>query len=269
MTEKIDKKITLCFSTDWVATPKSQLELIIEQSPPPKCFLPNPNLEDCPVYKHLILLDIEDAENEVIDLITKRYMMFCRTLPDENKTKLYPALKKSLETQQYNKKEFTSELKTFLDDNKIAAFIHIRNAYSSIKMGNFLYKKSGGNWRVNMYCGGLEELYSGDQRYFKEKIKTRPEVAKEGGLARKYNYLNTKQEACKLLDELRPPEDWTSEIAAYKAILSKIKKYMKDNDIKYPAQSTIEKTLRRWIKNDPIVSAAVRIAQPSTHNSPD
>lgn len=263
MTEKIDKKITLCLSIDWVATPKSQLELIIEQSPPPKCFLPN--VEDCPVYKHLILLDIEDAENEVINLITKRYTMFCRTLPNESKTKLDQTLKKSLESQQYNKKEFTSKLKTFIDDDKIAAFIHIRNSYSSIKMGNFLYKKLGGKWRVNMLCGGLEQLYSGDQRYFKETIKTRPEVAKEGGLARKDNYLNTKQEACKLLDELRPPEDWTSEIAAYKAILPNLKKYMENNDIKYPALISIEKTLRRWIKNDPIVSAAVRIAKPPTH----
>lgn len=253
---------------NWTATPKSQLELIIEQSiPPKKSFLPNPEVS--PEYKHLILLDTEDAANEVLDIVTKRYMMFRRTLSNENKIKLDQILKKSLESQQYNKKEITIKLKNFLDDNKIAAFIHIRNAYSSIKMAIFLDKEFGGNFGVKMLCTSLHELYSGSQRFFKEQIKTRSEVAKEGGLARKDRYSPTKQKACELLNTLTPREGWTTEIDAFKAILPEVEKYMMENNIKYPALASIKRTLRYWIKKDPIISAAIRIAQPSTHNTPD
>lgn len=253
---------------NWTATSKSQLELIIEQSiSPQKSFLPNPEVS--PEYKHLILLDIEDAANEVLDIVTKRYMMFRRTFSNENKIKLDQILKKSLESQQYNKKEITIKLKSFLDDNKIAAFIHIRNAYSSIKMAIFLDKKFGGNFGVKMLYTSLHELYSGNQRFFKEQIKTRTEVAKEGGQARKDRYSPTKQKACELLNTLTPREGWTTEIDAFKAILPEVEKYMIENNIKYPALASIKRTLRDWIKKDPIVSAAIRIAQPSTHNNPD
>lgn len=120
-----------------------------------------------------------------------------------------------------------------------------------------------------MLCTSLHELYSGSQRFFKEQIKTRTEVAKEGGQARKDRYSPTKQKACELLNTLTPREGWTTEIDAFKAILPEVEKHMIENNIKYPALASIKRTLRNWIKKDPIVSAAIRIAQPSTHNNPD
>lgn len=253
---------------NWAATPKSKLELIIEQSiPPKKSFLPNPEVS--PEYKHLILLDIEDAANEVLDIVTKRYMMFRRTLSNENKIKLDQILKKFLESKQYKNTELTNELKSILNDDQASAFKHIKNTYSSIKMTIFLDKEFGGNLGVKMLCACLHELYSGDQRFFKEQIKTRSEVAKEGGLARKDRYSPTKQKACELLNTLTPREGWAKEIDAFNSILPEVEKYMMENNIKYPALASIKKTLRDWIKKDPIVSAAVRIAQPSIHNSPD
>jgi len=115
----------------------------------------------------------------------------------------------------------------------------------------------------------LYVLYLGDQRFFKEEIKTRAEVAAEGGISRNEHYLPTKQKTCELLNTLAPQEGWTQEVDAYRAILPEIKKYIAENNVRRPALASIEKTLRRWIKNDPIVSAAVRIAHSPTHNSSD
>lgn len=259
MSKQFELELSLHLPLDWSATPKSELEIIIEQSPPKeKAFLQQ--LEEHPIYRHLIPLDIEDAGNKVLNIITKRYMMLRKTLPDDNKTTLDHILNKQLKSQQHKEAGLDKKLKTILNKEKISAYHHIKNAYSSIGMAIFLSQKPG-NLGVKMLCAGLQELYSGDQRFFKEQIQTRVEIAKKGGIARKDRYLETKREACRQLDELTPPKGWTKELDAYKAILPKIKKHMKDNDTRYPAQNTIENTLRRWIKNDPIVSAAVRIAQ--------
>ncbi|MGY2236101.1 hypothetical protein ACW9ID_13855 [Pseudomonas gingeri] len=259
MLKKFELKLSLHLPPDWSTTPKSELEIVIEQSTfKEKAFLLK--LEEHPIYGYLIPLDIEDAGNEVLNIITKRYMMLRKTLPGENKAMLDHILKKQLESQQHKEIELDKKLKTILNKEKIAAYYHIKNAYSSIGMAILLSQKPG-NLGIKMLCAGLQELYSGDQRFFKEQIQSRAEIAKKGGIARKDRYLETKREACRQLDELTPLKGWIKELDAYKAILPKIKKYMKDNNTRYPAQNTIENTLRRWIKNDPIVSAAVRIAQ--------
>ena len=252
----------------WTASPKSQLELILDEVHPTEEFT-LPSLKDTPIYRYLISIDIETAANEVLDIVVKRYMMLRRKIPDKNKIKLDKIFEERPEPHPNNKTELNNKLKLIFGKEKSAAFHHIKNAYSSIIHATALHLTYGSDLGVRILYRGLYELYTGDQRFFKEKIKTRSEIAKEGGLARKDRYLQTKQEACKQLDELRPPKGWAKELDAYKAILPKIKKHMQDNDTRYPAQNTIEKTLRRWIKNDPIVSAAVRIAQPPTHNSPD
>jgi hypothetical protein len=260
MFKEFELVLSLCLPLEWSATPKSELEIIIEQSiSEEKIFLPS--LEDHSVYRHLFPLDIEDAVDKVHTIITKRYMMLRKTLPNEKRITLDHILKSLLESQQPKETEQVKKLKSILNKEKIAAFHHIKNAYSSIGMAIFLSRKPG-NLGVRMLCAGLQELYSGDQRFFKEQIKTRAEIAKKGGMARKDRYLETKLEACKQLDKLTPREGWIKELDAYKAILPAIKKHMKANDTRYPAQNTIENTLRRWIKDDPIVSAAVRITQP-------
>jgi hypothetical protein len=259
MLKQFELELSLHLPLDWSSTPKSELEIIAEQSSPKeKAVLLK--IEEHPIYRYLIPLDIDDAGNKVLNITTKRYMMLRKTLLDENKAILDQILKKQLESQQHKETELDNKLKTILNKEKIAAYHHIKNSYSSIGMAVFLSQKPG-NLGIKMLCAGLLELYSGDQRFFKEQIQTRAEIAKKGGIARKDRYLETKREACRQLDELTPPKGWTTELDAYKAILPKIKKHMKDNDTRYPAQNTIENTLRRWIKNDSIVSAAVRIAQ--------
>lgn len=254
---------------NWVATPKSQLELIIEQSTSTeKPFLPS--LEDYPEYKHLIRLDIENAANEVLELVIKRYMLLRRTLSHENKINLDKILKEYIETRPHrkeDKEELKNKLTKFLGKEKIAAFQHIKNAYSSISLAIANYQILGANTAIKILFGGLHTLYLGDQRFFNEKIKTRSEVAAEGGLARNEHYMAIKQKACELLNTLAPQEGWSQELDAYKAILPEIKKHITKNNIRRPALTSIEKTLRRWIKNDPIVSAAVRIAQFPARNS--
>lgn len=252
-----------------VATPKSQLEFIIEQSTfTEKPYLPN--LEDYPEYKHLIQLGIENAANEVLELVFKRYMLLRRTLSHENKINLDKILKEYIETRPHHKEdkeELKNKLTKFLGKEKIAAFQHIKNAYSSISIAIANHQILGANTAIKILFGGLHTLYLGDQRFFNEKTKTRSEVAAEGGLARNTHYLAIKQKACDLLNTLAPQEGWSQELDAYKAILPEIKKHITKNNIRRPALTSIEKTLRRWIKNDPIVSAAVRIAQSPTHNS--
>lgn len=260
----IPNHITIDISLDfdnWTATPKSQLELIIEQSPPKeKPFLPN--RKDYPEYEYLALLNIESAANEVLNIVIKRYMMLRRTVSNENKINLDKAFIEN--TQLHNNKE----LKLILGKEKSAAFQHIKNSYSAIFLAIANHQTSSEiDTSTTILLGSLYVLYLGDQRFFKEKIKTRAEVATEGGVSRNQYYLPTKQKACELLNTLAPQEGWTQELDAYKAILPEIKKYIAENNVRRPALASIEKTLRRWIKNDPIVSAAVRIAQSPTHNS--
>ena len=264
---KIKKPLSIEISLDfdnWTTTQKTKLELIIEQSPSKeKPFLPN--LADYPEYKHLAALNIENAANEVLEILIKRYMMLRRTISNENKINLDKILGERTNTHSHNNKELKNKLKPILTKEKSAVFQHIKNAYSSIFIAIDYYQTRGADIGIKMLSCGLHMLYSGDQRYFKETIKTRSEVATEGGLARKEHYLATKQKICDLINTLAPHEGWTQELDAYKAILPEIKKYMVENNVRRPALSSIEKTLRRWIKNDPIVSAAVRIAKPPTH----
>lgn len=264
---KIKKPFSIEISLDfdnWTTTQKTKLELIIEQSPSKeKPFLPN--LADYPEYKHLAALNIENAANEVLEILIKRYMMLRRTISNENKINLDKILGERTNTYSHNNKELKNKLKPILTKEKSAAFQHIKNAYSSIFIAIAYYQAHGADIGIKILFCGMHMLYSGDQRYFKEAIKTRSEVATEGGLARKEHYLATKQKICDLINTLAPHEGWTQELDVYKAILPEIKKYIVENNVRRPALSNIEKTLRRWIKNDPIVSAAVRIAKPPIH----
>ncbi|MHC8335983.1 hypothetical protein [Pseudomonas sp. LB3P25] len=264
---KIKKPFSIEISLDfdnWTATQKTKLELIIEKSPSKeKPFLPN--LADYPEYKHLAALNIENAANEVLEILIKRYMMLRRTISNENKINLDKILVERTNTYSHNNKELKNKLKSILTKEKSATFQHIKNAYSSIFIAIAYYQAHGADIGIKILFCGMHMLYSGDQRYFKEATKTRSEVATEGGLARKEHYLATKQKICDLINTLAPHEGWTQELDAYKAILPEIKKYIVENNVRRPALSNIEKTLRRWIKNDPIVSAAVRIAKPPIH----
>ncbi|OJT31811.1 hypothetical protein BOP96_05720 [Pseudomonas sp. FSL W5-0203] len=266
--EKINH-ITIEISLDfdnWTATPKSKLELIIEKSPPKeKPILPN--IADYPEYKHLATFNIESAANEVLGIVIKRYMMLRRTLSNENKIKLDHIFKENKEPHPYNNKELKNKLTKFLIKEKSAAFQHIKHAYSSIFIAIAHHQTFNSDIGIELLVGSLHLLYLGDQRFFNEKIKTRSEVAAEGGLSRNEHYLPTKQKSCELLTKLAPQDGWNQELDAYKAILPEIKKYLGENNIRRPALISIEKTLRRWIKNDPIVSAAVRIAQFPARNS--
>ena len=67
MTNPVAIKLFLDFD-NWTPSPKSKLELILEQSTKEEKAL-LPRLEDYPEYKYLILLDIETAANEVFDLV--------------------------------------------------------------------------------------------------------------------------------------------------------------------------------------------------------
>lgn len=267
----LDISFRVNFPSDWSALPKSKLELIIEQSPPiEKPFLAN--TEDYPQYKHLISLDVEDAAKQVLDLASKRYMMFCRTLSFENNTKLVKILEEYMETPTRNKEDKESlknKLSRILGKEKIAAFQHIKDAYSCVHLAIANHQELGMKTATKILFGGVYALYLGDQRFFNENTKTRSEVAAAGGLARKEHYLATKQKSCDLLRALAPQEGWTQELDAYKVILPEIKKYIAENNIRRPAPTSIEKTLRHWIKNDPIVSAAVRIVQSPAHNGSD
>ena len=267
MTEPFDIKVTLDFSLDWTAMPKTKLEDILEQSLAEEKF-PQVKLEDDVIYKHLIHLDLQDAANEVLEVICKRYMLLRRTLSDDNKTKLDETLKESLFDDSHSpyNSAASSKLKLFLNKEKIAAYNHIKNSLSSLPHSLVHGISFGREFGIQILRGGLIELYSGEKRFFSEKIKTRSEVAKEGGLARQNRHLATKQKACELLNKLMPHEGWAQELDAYKSILPELKKYMEINDIRNPARGSIDRTLRRWIKDDPLVSAAVRIAQSTIYD---
>ena len=242
---------------DWIDNPKSELELILEQFPF-KEGSPQPKLEDLPQYKHLAKFSIEEAASEVLGLVIKRYMLLRRTLSDEHKLRLDKILANQC-SQPSSKPELNKNLQPFLSKEKIAAFHHINDAYSSIPLA--LASATG----VKILLAGLYALYSGEHRYFKNKTKSRSEIAAEGGIARTRQYLATKQKACDLLNALTPQEGWNQELDAFKAIIEQVEKYLIDNKIKYPALSNIQRTLRTWIKDDPLVSACVMVRnQPPT-----
>ncbi len=251
--------------------PKSQLALITEQITPKKRSVIH-RLDDYPEYKYLIPLGMEEALNEVLDIVFNRYMMLRRSLSIVKKTLLDEIFTASLQLDPYPhphaKTKLNDKLKLIFGKEQIAAFHHIRNASSSISHAISEYQKFGADAGIKLLCAGLYELYLGDQRFFNEDVKTRSEVAKAGGIARQHRHLPTKQKACELLNTLTPIDGWRQELDACKAILPEIEKYMEENNIRNPTKGNIKVTLREWIKSDPIVSAAVRIAQPPTHNSP-
>ncbi|WP_443690498.1 hypothetical protein [Pseudomonas sp.] len=261
MINHITIQISLDFDS-WTASPKSKLELILDEMPPTEEFT-LPSVKDTPTYRYLISIDIEDAANQVLDIVIKRYMMLRRNISNKNKIELDKILEERREPYPNSKAELNDKLKLIFGKEKSAVFHHIKNSYSSIFNAIALHLTFSTDAGVRILYRGLYELYTGDQRFFKEKIKTQSEIAKEGGIARQNRHLATKQKACELLNALTPTNGWVKDLDAYKAILPEIEEYMKKNDIRNPTKHNIKKTLRDWIKRDPLVSAAVRITQAS------
>ncbi len=239
------------------APPKSKLEQIIEQTTKAKKRFPV-NPEHSLEYEYLSALGLHNAVEETLKLTTKRYTQLRNGLCEENRVKLDLILVQIFSSEQHTHRRFSEELKSLLIKERFAVFNHIQNAYLSIVTALSFDQTPNTNISIKLLCAGLHELHSGDQRFYEDFKKSRSAVAKEGGLARAENYLETKLEACRLLLETAPPDGWTSELEAYKAILPNIKKYMQSNKIRYPAQTAIDKKLRHWIKEDAIVSAAVK-----------
>lgn len=251
--------------------PKSELELIIEKITPEKRSTFN-RLEAYPEYKYLIPLGMENASNEVLDMVFNRYMTLRRSLTTEKKTQLDEIFIASLQPDPYPhphaKTKLKSRLHLILGKDKIAAFHHIQNSCSSIYYAIGHYQEFGINAGVKLLYAALYELYLGDQRFFNDKTKTRSQVAKEGGVARQDRHLEVKRKACELLNTLTPQEGWPRDLDAFKAILAEVQNYMKENNIRNPVQHNINRTLRNWIKKDPLVSASVRISQTTTYSKP-
>ncbi|MFA0945872.1 MULTISPECIES: hypothetical protein [Pseudomonas syringae group] len=241
------------------APPKSKLEQIIEHTTKAKKKPPPVNPEHSLEYEYLLALGPNNAVEETLKLTTKRYMQLRSSLSDRDRIKLDLILIQILSSEQHTLQVLSDELKSLLNKEKFAVFNHIQNAYLSIVAALLFDQTPVINSKIKFLCVGLHELYSGDQRFYKDFKKSRPAIAKEGGLARAENYLETKSEARRLLLDTAPPGGWTSELEAHKAILPHIKEYIKSKNIRYPAQTAIDKKLRHWIKEDPIVSAAVNI----------
>lgn len=191
--------------------------------------------------------------------------MLRNNVPEEKKSILDHTLKIIIENNHENVAETREKLKTILNKEKQAAFKHIKSAYSSLGAAIMLSQTSK-SLGIKVLCAGLNELYTGDQRFFKENTDTRSQVARQGGYARRERYLETKKEACRLLANLTPLEGWARELDAFKAILPGIQNFMENNNTRYPAQTSIKRTLRHWIKHDPMISAAIRLAKPIAFN---
>lgn len=265
--KKIDLEFPLDFD-NWKEPPKSKFQILFEHSTSDS----RPSLSE--LENHSFPDDIEEAANEIISLIITRYTRFRRTLSSDNKIKTDENLIAYILAFTSKEKEPSDETKTFLKKEKRAAFQHIKNAVPGVIIAVKQYQSfalthnqdKAQSMGKSILLAALVELYSGDQRFFKEKIKTRSEVATEGGIARRELYLAAKEKACNLLNELTPQEGWTQEVDAVKAMLPVFEKHLRDNKIKYPVLSNIKKLLRDWIMKDPLVSAAVRInKQPLTN----
>jgi hypothetical protein len=269
VTKPIQPTLTLDLSVNWTIAEKPQLEIIIEQSKT-EAKKGYTKLEDRATYRYLSSLNALEAANEVLEIVSKRYFLLCRTLSDDNKLNLNKIFvePEPIFPHPNHKKELSTKLKSILSKEKVAAFRHIKNTL--LVIGSSLGYREGlaRNIGVQMLCVSISELYSGDQRFFKEEIKTRSQVAKEGGIARQDRHSKVKRKACELLNTLTPQDGWTSDLDAFKAILPGVQNYMKENNTRDPAQHNINITLRRWIKKDPLVSAAVRIAQPTAYKEP-
>lgn len=236
---------------------KSNLEIIATETEAKKT-LPPSKIENSDVYKYLITLNIIDAANQVLELISKRSAMLSRNLSDTNKLIFYGLLVESIDLHPNDYEKFKEKLKVLFSKERNAAFQHIINAFLSVPMAINKHYTWGGDIGTKILCSGVNELYLGDQRFYKYTTKTRSEISKEGGIARNAHYLTPKQKACELVRTLKPQEGWSNDLEAFKTILPKFRSYLVENNIKRPMISNIEKTLRRWIKNDELFSAAVK-----------
>lgn len=250
---------------NWKSPPKSRFQILFEHSISDS-HSPLPDLEN-----YSFPNDIEKTANEIISIIITRYTRFRRTLSNDNKIKSDENFIAYILVLLREEKEPSDETKTFLKKEKRAALQHIKNAVSGAIIAVKQYQiialthdhDKAQSMGVRILVASLRELYSGDQRFFKEKIKTPSEVAATGGSAKTNLYLPAKQKACELLNELTPQEGWTNELDAINVIYKKVETYLLVNKIKYPANSSLKTTLTRWLKEDPLVSAAVRL-----HNQP-
>ena len=263
------KEIVLTIPLDFeklAKTSKSQLQTSIETATDKNDALKLKLAED-------FSRNIEKNANEIIKIIARRYALLRRNLSTEAKIKLDKLFIEYILSIQRENEIYSNEDKSFLSKEKSSAFQHIKNSLSGVIIAIKFHQNPSLKYdqEVALSLGpkillaSLNELYSGDQRFFREHIKTRSEIATEGGIARTNHYLPLKQKTCELIKAATPPEGWTKELDAYKAVLPMIVSYIKNNNIKRPTIFGIDRLIRRWIKEDPIVSAVIRIAnQPSS-----
>ncbi|HDQ4464362.1 TPA: hypothetical protein P9G65_005905 [Pseudomonas aeruginosa] len=255
-------ELNLSLSEMWCGLPKCELEKIYDKSTEAGKALPN-SLEDLPEYQYLNSLPGNIAANQAVSLVTKKYSMLRRTLPLRSQYMVDDFLKQKIE-RRVILPEKQEQINTILSKEKRAVLGRIVNAYSGISKAIELLPLYGQAIAMKTLCVGLHQLYEGDQRFYKEQIKTRKQVASEGGIARKDHYTPAKKEVCRLLQIFRPITGWSNELQALKAIMPSLKNYMKENGIRYPAPDSIEKTVRRWIKSDSIVAAVVKASDTHT-----
>ncbi|RYZ83726.1 MAG: hypothetical protein EOP06_19400, partial [Proteobacteria bacterium] len=181
-------------ATEWPAIRRFELEGIIEQTTAAKKSFPI-NTEESLEYKYLVPRGFHNALVEAHNLIIKRHILIRRTLSEKHQTILDHALSNPPGPEQKNNSTQTEELKSFLNKDKLSAFIRIQNAYSSIALAVALDQTPGLNNGIKLLCAGLHELYSGDQRFFNDRVKTSKEVAKAGGIAKKTKFAESKKKA--------------------------------------------------------------------------
>ncbi|MVF52163.1 hypothetical protein F9Z43_23245 [Pseudomonas monteilii] len=248
--------LNLSLAEVWCGIPKCELEKLYDKSTEAGKVLPN-SLEDLPEYQYLNSLPSNIAANQAASLVTKKYSMLRRTIPLRSQYMLDEFLKQKIE-RRVIVSEIQEQINAILTKEKRAVLGRIVNAYSGISKAIELLPLYGQAIAVKTLCVGLHQLYEGDQRFYKEQIKTRKQVASEGGIARKNHYTPAKIEVCRLLQIFRPITGWQNESQALKAIMPSLKNHIKENGIRYPAPDSIEKTVRRWIKHDSIVAAVMK-----------
>jgi hypothetical protein len=105
---------------------------------------------------------------------------------------------------------------------------------------------------------GLDLCQQFDQleAQYHEELRTLTIARVRGGKARQAELDPARKQAARLLEPKRPPEGWANPTAAAKAIVDELKVFIRANRIAMATGDNLVRTIVRWIREVPMVTAA-------------
>lgn len=207
------------------------------------------------VMEELEALSIDEALTQTLQVICHRAILFSRHFDEVTRTRLLEdicelAIKGPKKAQKFKGKYLkSSKAQLTVINHLIEAYQKYINA-SDYKLINHEITR----WRL-LYC--LQSAFAGQERFSKATLKDNKRKAQKARLAHRSKYLAAHHKTADLLEELRPPEGWESEVIAARTILEPLKNFLTDENLRYPSKESdaaLLTTLRRWMRKEYMIN---------------